>query len=257
MRGKILTLTTIEQVRIAGELNLSLLEISNVLFVLALAVREMYLVSSICGGVESHYMTKCTSTWERGIMQFLDAVKKRRSYYKINKDINGQEDKVIDLVKELTKWTPDPFNQQMSRVVVVLGEKQDQLWDLIYDTFGGKVPREKIDGFKAGYGTILYYIDTDTVKQMQENFPSYADKFPTWSHHANGMLQFNVWTGLRQMEIGASLQHYNSVIDENVRKMFDIPASWELVAQMPFGGIVEEPEPKEKMPIEKRVFIKK
>lgn len=188
-------------------------------------------------------------------MDYIDAIKKRRSYYMINKDINGQEQKVVEVVKELTTWTPDSFNQQCSRVVIALGEKQDELWDTIYDAFGGKVSREKADMFKAGAGTILYFIDEETVKGMQEKFPSYAQNFPTFAHHANGMLQFNIWTALRQMNIGASLQHYNPIIDEKVKALFDLPKSWTLVAQMPFGGIVSEPAPKEKMPIEQRVKV--
>ena len=44
-----------------------------------------------------------------------------------------------------------------SRVVVALGEKQDMLWTTVYDAFGGKVAREKIDSFRAGAGTVLYF----------------------------------------------------------------------------------------------------
>ena len=35
--------------------------------------------------------------------------------------------------------------------------------------------------------------------------------------------------------------------------MFEIPKSWKLIAQMPFGGIVTEPDPKEKENIADRV----
>lgn len=45
----------------------------------------------------------------------------------------------------------------------------------------------------------------------------------------------------------------NPVIDETVRELFDLPKSWKLLAQMPFGGIVEEREPKAKEKIEERV----
>ena len=37
--------------------------------------------------------------------------------------------------------------------------------------------------------------------------------------------------------MGASLQHYNPIIDEEVAQTFDIPANWKLRAQLVFGSI--------------------
>lgn len=42
-----------------------------------------------------------------------------------------------------------------------------------------------------------------------------------------------------------------------MKKLFNVPESYQLVAQMPFGGIAAEPDPKEKEDISKRVKIKK
>lgn len=50
---------------------------------------------------------------------------------------------VLDKIKKATEYTPDAFNMKSARVVVALGEKQNELWDKIFDAFGGKVPREK------------------------------------------------------------------------------------------------------------------
>lgn len=92
---------------------------------------------------------------------------------------------------------------------------------------------------------------------MQEKFPLYADNFPLWASQSSAMLQLTIWSGLRELGIGASLQHYNPVIDEVVKKLLNLPASYVLVAQMPFGGILEEPAPKEKEEIQTRVqFVK-
>ena len=153
------------------------------------------------------------------------------------------------LIEETTELVPDAFNMKSARVAVALGEKQDELWDRIYEAFQGKVAREKVDGFKAAAGTVLYFYE----EALQEKFPLYADNFPVWANQANGMLQINIWSGLRELGIGANLQHYNPVIDETVRELFDLPKSWKLLAQMPFGGIVEEREPKAKEKIEERV----
>ena len=186
-------------------------------------------------------------------MSIRESLKKRRSYYNINKNLPVPQTEVIRLVEELTELVPDAFNMKSSRVVIALEEKQDQLWDKIHDVFAGKVPREKIDSFKAGAGTVLYFYDESVVKAMQEKFPSYAPSFPTYANQSSAMLQLSIWTGLREMGIGATVQHYNPVIDEAVKELLGVPQQYALVAQMPFGGIVSEPEAKEGEDIKKRV----
>lgn len=162
---------------------------------------------------------------------------------------------MLDLIKEATELVPDAFNMKSQRVIVVLGDKQDTLWDGIYDAFGGKVAREKIDSFKAAYGTILYFIDDNTVKALQEKFPRYAENFPVWAQQANGMLQINIWAGLAELGVGANIQHYNPVIDHLVKDMFQVPEGYRLIAQMPFGGVESEREPKEKEDISARITV--
>ncbi len=188
-------------------------------------------------------------------MKILDTLKERRSYYDIKKQLPVDEIKVFDLVEKATELVPDAFNMKSSRVFVVTGEKQDKLWDNIYDVFEGMVPREKIDSFKNGYGTILYFYDQNVVKGLQEQFPIYAQRFPEWASQSSAMLQISIWSGLKELGIGASLQHYNPLIDDMAKKMFDIPDSYVLNAQMPFGGIGSHPEPKPAEDISKRVVV--
>lgn len=190
-------------------------------------------------------------------MNVTDLLKDRRSIYALGKDIPVSDDEVIAFIKETTALVPDAFNMKSQRVVVALGDKQDQLWDTIYDAFGGKVAREKIDSFKAAHGTVLYFYDEATVKGLQEQFPLYAANFPIWAQQSNGMLQINIWTGLRALGIGANIQHYNPVIDDAVKKLFNVPENYVLVAQMPFGGILEEAAPKDDEDINARVQIEK
>ena len=83
------------------------------------------------------------------MMKITEALKARRSYYAINRELPVAIDRVMDMVKELTELVPDAFNMKSGRAAVVHGEKQDQLWNKIYDVFEGKVAREKIDSFRA------------------------------------------------------------------------------------------------------------
>nr|WP_293700778.1 nitroreductase family protein [uncultured Peptostreptococcus sp.] len=188
-------------------------------------------------------------------MSITKSLEKRRTYYNIDKNIPVLEKEIEEKIKEVTELVPDAFNMKNARVVIAFGEKHDLLWDEIYEVYGGKVSREKIDSFKAGAGTVLFLYDEETVKGLQEKFSAYADNFPVWANQANGMLQLAVWTVLRELKVGASLQHYNPVIDDKVKDLFNIPSQYRLVAQMPFGGIVSEPEEKDKEDIDQRVKI--
>jgi len=71
------------------------------------------------------------------------------------------------------------------------------------------------------------------------------------------MLQFAIWTALEIEGFGATLQHYNPLIDEKVRKEWDVPENWKLTAQMPFGKPVVLAGEKEFQPLENRVKIYK
>ena len=190
-------------------------------------------------------------------MSIIQSLEKRRSYYNITKELPVDVEQVIEQIEKITELVPDAFNMKSSHIVVALGEKQDLLWDSIYDVFEGKVPREKIDSFKAGAGTILYYYDQDVVKGLQEKFPLYAANFPGWAMQSSAMLQLSIWSQLRELGIGASLQHYNPIIDAKMRELFNVPESYLLIGQMPFGGIGAEPDAKEKEDISKRVQIER
>ena len=69
------------------------------------------------------------------------------------------------------------------------------------------------------------------------------------------MHQLAVWTMLENVGFGASLQHYNPLVDEAVRKEWGLPQTWLLNAQMPFGNPLQEPGEKEVSPLDYRLKI--
>lgn len=192
---------------------------------------------------------------------FIEIIKNRRSVYSLNKNIPVFEDKVFDLVRDAVRYVPDAFNMKSQRVIVIFGDKHEKFWNAVYDELvkhtGGPIPRERIDSFAAAFGTILYFYDVAAVEETRRQYPLYAENFHDWVMQSNGMLQFAIWTGLAEMGVGANLQHYNPVIDKMVTQMFDLPESWVLVAEMPFGGITKAPAPKIQEDIDIRVKIKK
>ena len=191
------------------------------------------------------------------IMSVNDALRIRRSIYQIGEDAPIDDDAIVKIVTDATELVPDAFNMRSQRVIVALGDENKKLWDAAYDAFGGKVARERIDGFAAGRGTVLYYIDDAVVSALQEKYALYADNFPIWAQQANGMLQIAVWAGLAEAGVGANIQHYNPVIDAAVAELFDVPQAWRLVAQMPFGGIAAPAGEKDAEDISLRVVVKR
>ncbi|AIQ52376.1 MULTISPECIES: nitroreductase family protein [Paenibacillus] len=195
---------------------------------------------------------------------FLEAVEARRSVYAISKESPISDDKIKEIVEAAVLHSPTSFNSQSSRAVVLLGEQHDKLWDITAETLRKIVPTEQFEGtaqklasFKAGYGSVLFFEDQTVVKNLQENFALYAENFPVWSNQSSGILQFVVWTAFSEAGLGASLQHYNPLIDDEVKETFGIPAEWKLIAQLPFGKTVTAPGPKEFQPIEDRVKVHK
>ncbi|ACX88724.1 nitroreductase family protein [Pectobacterium parmentieri] len=178
---------------------------------------------------------------------FLQSIKARRSIYAIGNKLPIPEDQVTALITEAVNESPSAFNSQSSRVVILFGEQHHKLWDIVKQQLKKIVPADafastenKLASFAAGAGTVLFFEDTSVIEALQEKFALYADNFPVWSEHSTGIAQAAVWSTLAQEKIGASLQHYNPLIDNDVKAQWDLPASWKLRAQMPFGSI-EQP----------------
>ncbi|MCD1160821.1 nitroreductase family protein [Peribacillus frigoritolerans] len=191
---------------------------------------------------------------------FYTAIKERRSYYGINKEVQVSDEKIKEIVEFAVKHTPSAFNSQSSRLVVLTGSAHDKLWDITTQALRKAVgegdfsgTQQKMDSFKAGYGSILFFEDESVVKSLQEQFATYADNFPIWSQQTSGMHQLVVWTALEAEGLGATLQHYNLLIDDEVKKEWNVPSNWKLIAQMPFGNPTAQPGDKEFKPLEDRI----
>ncbi len=193
---------------------------------------------------------------------FKEALEHRRSYYGISSESPVSDEKIEEIVRHAVKHVPSAFNSQSARLVLLLGENHLRLWNIVKETLRKIVPAEafagtesKIDSFKAGHGTVLYFEEQTVVKGLQNQFPSYANNFPIWSQHTSAMHQLSVWTMLEDAGLGASVQHYNPLIDEEVRRTWNLPETWKLIAQMPFGAPTFEPGEKPFAPIDERMKV--
>ncbi len=188
---------------------------------------------------------------------------KRRSIYALSDQLPVSNDEIVKLIEHAVLHTPSAFNSQSPRLVILFGEEHNKLWDITEETLKVIVDddekfqatKDKIAGFRAGAGTVLFFEDKGVVRNMQEAAPLYADKFPIWAHQTSAMHQYVIWTALASINVGANLQHYNPVIDQRVAEAWNIDSDWELNAQMVFGAIEQPAGDKEFKPVEDRMKV--
>lgn len=190
------------------------------------------------------------------------AAESRRSVYSLNKNLPVGKDEIVQIVEHAVLHTPSSFNSQSARVVVLFGEEHDKVWQFVEDALRAVVPADsfeptaqKLNLFKAGAATILFYEDQNVVKGLQEQFPAYAANFPVWADQANAMVQYAVWTTLAAVGAGANLQHYNPLPDAAIAEAWNISENWLLRAQMVIGGIEGAAGEKTSEPVAERLKV--
>ncbi|KAJ5466938.1 hypothetical protein N7475_004690 [Penicillium sp. IBT 31633x] len=198
----------------------------------------------------------------------IELAKNRRTIYKLSKKSPVPDSKIEELVNAAILHVPSSFNTQSTRLVVLLHEQHDRMWETTIKAFedlvhAGKISTEmwekqtlpKLLGLKGAYGTVLFFEDPAHIKPMQEKFATYKDNFQPWAEHSNAMHQYFLWTGLEGLGFGANLQHYSPLIDAGVATEWDLPSDWRLVAQLVFGSPEAAPAEKVQKPVEERVKV--
>ena len=195
---------------------------------------------------------------------FIDATTHRRSYYHLQDRALVDDSAIVETIDTLLTTMPSPFNVQSARIVLLLDEQHRDLWQIVSDVLSSitdakqfEATKQKISkAFASGHGTILFYEDEAALNHLRESFPLYANKVSIWSEQSSGMMQFALWTALENMGYGASLQHYNPIIDDAVAERWLINPDWRLVAQMPFGVPLDTPAPRTSaLPLHERRLI--
>ncbi|MDW8798295.1 nitroreductase family protein [Staphylococcus pseudoxylosus] len=196
---------------------------------------------------------------------FQNAIETRRTIYSLDQEISISDSEVEDIIEHAIKHVPSSFNSQSTRIVLLLNDNHNKFWDItkqeLKNAMGEdrdfQATSDKVDNFKHSHGTILYFEDQDVIEGLQNQMPNYAENFAIWSNQTNAMHQFAIWTALSTVGVGASLQHYNPLVDVAVSEAFEIPKTWKLVAQMPFGNVRDAAGDKEFHDISKRFLVRK
>ncbi|GAF58188.1 LOW QUALITY PROTEIN: nitroreductase family protein [Psychrobacter sp. JCM 18902] len=199
---------------------------------------------------------------KESLVTLQQAFDERRSIYALGNELPVEPQAIVNMAERVLLHTPSAFNSQSSRLVVLFGAEHQELWDIAEEKLRAAVgdgdfsgTKQKLDGFRAAAGTVLFYEDKTVTESLQEQFALYADRFPVWAQQTSAMHQYAMWTELRTLNVGANLQHYNPLVDEDAAKAYAIPDSWELVAQMPFGNIVAPAGEKTYQPVSERMKV--
>ena len=190
------------------------------------------------------------------VNEFLNLIEQRRTIYALGKNVAQTPEYLTDLIQRTIRESPSSFNSQSSRAVILFNSEHEKFWNFVKQELQAYATDEaaaaktatKMDSFAAGLGTILSFEDMSVVDDLQNRFALYAENFPIWAEHSTAMAQFATWTALHTEGLGASLQHYNPIVDAQVHAEWGIPKNWKLRAQLVFGSI--EAAAKEKTYIE-------
>lgn len=194
--------------------------------------------------------------------QFTDLVKERRTQYAIGNNTELSNEEIADRILEVAKEIPSASNSQTTRLAIVFGEDNIQLWDHILEVQKDVMPDEVWDmmsgvmeGAKGAVGTVLFFEDLDAVDKM----PTSPSRLEVYKQNNNANVQYATWLALTDLGLGGSLQHmnvgYEQGFDKSIKELLDLPERWELQAQMPFGSIEGEPGEKEYIADSERVRV--
>lgn len=193
---------------------------------------------------------------------FVQLVEKRRSIYALGANSNYSTQEISHTIRAVVKQVPTAFNSQTTRVVVLFDEANTKFWNHIYD-----VQQEILEGnmwsmmsgiiagAKSGIGTVLFFEDVDAASNM----PTQGTRTEAYKQNNNANAQYAVWLALAEMDLGATLQHFNigfeQGFDKTTKDMFNLPASYEMIAQMPFGSIEQPASEKEHIDTDVQVTV--
>jgi len=121
--------------------------------------------------------------------QYLKNIANRRTTYALSKESPISDPRIYEILTGTIKHSPSSFNNQAGRAILLLGGHHDKLWNLAEDTVKTTLPQQaydglkpKLDGYKKGYGTVLFFEDSETLKPFKSAHPEMP--FDQWSEHS-------------------------------------------------------------------------
>ncbi|KAL6691327.1 nitroreductase [Trichoderma pleuroticola] len=188
---------------------------------------------------------------------------KRRTTHYLGKDQKVDKQVVIKIMREALLVAPSFFNAQTTRMVLLLDDENEKLWELVKNCLEqhtkekslGLDTIEKLNGFKQANGTILFFEDRSAISHLREipQYNRYQTYFDSWSEQTNAI--HHLGCALCAQGLGVALQHYNPLVDQQIATQWNIDSNWQLIAQLVFGKPMVKPQEKTCTPFDQRVFI--
>ena len=176
--------------------------------------------------------------------EFHDLVNSRRTVYGLGSNTDVTAEKVTEVLSNMAPKLPSAMNIQSTRLVVISGEVNKKVWELI-DATQQQVMSEEMYAKKAPVyaaakkapGTVLFWESRNDVNSM----PTRPARAQAYKENNHAIAAYATWLALTELGLGASLQHvnvgYEQGSDKEIRELLDLPDDWEMLAQMPFGSI--------------------
>ena len=121
------------------------------------------------------------------------------------------------------------------------------------DMYDFMAPR--FENAKKALGTVLFFEDQEEVQKM----PTNEVRANLYKEQNSAFAQYAVWLALTDLDLYATLQHFNIGYKENydksIREMLNLPDSFELNAEMPFGSKASEANKKAYMDVDEQTRL--
>lgn len=186
------------------------------------------------------------------MMDFTELARLRRSEYHIDAQVNIAQEDIVATIEDIIDNSPTAYNAQSFQVVVLFGQKNQNFWQAVYQTQQALLPADqfaqlghRINTAAKGYGTILLFADNQSTAERMITTP---ERQLIYKNQDSAILSYALWLALNNIDLGVSLHHFLIGQDQFVHDLFDLPASWEMMAQMPFGRVITPTPKKDRKP---------
>ena len=113
---------------------------------------------------------------------FFHSVKNRCSCYALTNTSPISDEKINFIISFAVKHAPSPFNVQSARAVVLVKQEHEKLWDIADALMKKSFPEPaykalapRVQGFRAGYGSVLWFEDQAALEALRERQPAVKD----------------------------------------------------------------------------------
>lgn len=97
--------------------------------------------------------------------QYLAQITSRRTCYSLGREVPVNDDRILEIAREVIKHTPSSFNCQATRFVILLRDEHVKFWEIAKECFKATMPQDEYKEYEkkllqrqAAYGTVSTYL---------------------------------------------------------------------------------------------------